>query len=49
MCCKRQAAWRLNGVVLESPLGHRLGEGVLFHVGFPGCCGPQENNVDLHL
>ena len=50
MCCKRQAAWRLNGVVLVIPLGHMLGRRRVIRMWvFPGCCGPQANDVDLHL
>ena len=34
MCCKRQAAWRLNGVVLVIPLGHMLGRRRAIPSGF---------------
>ena len=40
MCCKRQAAWRLNCVVLVIPLGHMLGNG-LSSEWSSGCCDPQ--------
>ena len=36
MCCKRQAAWRLNDVVLVIPLGHMLGRRRAIPSGFPG-------------